>query len=297
MLVDVAERNALPLGEAFRRIDAEDVRASLEQCRDALGVVARIDARANDIAFVAVNELVLVVLVVRVVLAEDHVTQALVLVDERQHVELLVPDDVVGHRERRRVRIGIDELVKRRHEVASLFVEAHAREAIVAARDDADEFAGRRAVFRDSHRGMARLFEQFEDFAERRLWRDVRIARDEAGLVVLDARDHGSLFLDGLGAIDEGDAALFRERDGHGVVRNGLHDGGNHRDVHGNLRLFALLELHEWRLQRDVRRNALVRGIARDEEILAKRMRWFRIVVCQCKPLSLDGGREKNYFY
>ena len=272
VLVDVLERDALPLREAFRGVDAEHIRTGLQECRDTLRVVARVDAGADDVALVLVDELELMLLVVRVVLAEDHVAQALVLVDERQHVELVIPDEVVRLRQRRRVRIRVDELLERRHERLRLRVEAHARDAVVAARHDAEELARRRAVFRDSHRRMARLLQEIQDLAERRRRLDVGVTADKTGFVVLDVGYHGSFCFNALRAVDERDTALFRECDCHLVVRDRLHDGRRHRDVHRDLRFFTFLELHQRRLERDVIRDALIRRITWDEKILSKRV-------------------------
>ena len=272
MLVDVAKRDALPLGEALRGVDAEHIRTSLQQGRYALCIVARVDAGADDVALVLIDELELMFFVVRVILAEDHVAQALVLVDERQHVELVLPDQVVGLRQRRCVSIRIDEFLERRHERLGLRVEAHARDAVVTARHDAQELARRRAVFRDSHRRMARLLQEVENLAERRRRLDVGVTADKTGFVVLDAGYHGSFCFNALRAVDEGNATLFCKCDCHLVIRDCLHDGRRHRDVHRDLRFFTLLELHERRLERYIIRDTFIRRIPWDEKILSKRV-------------------------
>ena len=216
-LVDVFKRLLLPLRIALGGVDAKDVRARLKERRHALGIVARVDARADDVALALVDQLKLVFLVVRVVLAEHHVAQALVLVNERQHVELMLPDEIVRLRQRE-IRIRVNEALERRHEILDGRVEAHARHAVVAARDDADELAVRCAVLRDRHRRMSRRVLERQDLAERRRRLDVRIAAHEARLVVLDARDHRRFLLGRLRTVDEGHAALARQGDRHRVV-------------------------------------------------------------------------------
>ena len=69
--------------------------------------------------------------------------------------------------------------------------------------------------------------------ARRHVGRKVGVAGHEPGLVVLHARDHGRLLLDGLRAVDERQAAFGRQGDGHAVVGHRLHDGGNHGNVQG----------------------------------------------------------------
>jgi len=229
-LMDVIERDALPFGVAFRGVDAERVRARVNQKRNALGVVAGIDARADAVAFVRVSDFQFVFFIVRVVLAEDHITQALVFVHQRQHVQFRFPNDVVGLG-KGEVGVRVNEAVKGRHEFRDRRVHRHARDTIVAARDDAEELARRLAVFGYGHRGVARLGFELQHFAEGRRWLDIGIAGDEAGFIAFDTAHHLCFLLRRLGAVDEGHAAFLCESDGHGVVGNGLHDGRDHRDI------------------------------------------------------------------
>ena len=75
---------------------------------------------------------------------------------------------------------------------------------------------------------------------------DVGIADDKARLIALDAGDHRGLALDGLRAVDKGNAALLGQGDGHLVVGNRLHDGGDQRDVRmDRAGLLALAELDD----------------------------------------------------
>ena len=137
LLVDVLQRLFLPFRIAFRRINAQDVGARLKKSRHAFDIVARIDARADNIALALVNQLKLVLLVVRIVLAEDHVAQPLVLVDQGQHIELVLPDQIVRLRQSQ-VRIRINEALERRHEILDRRIQPHARHAVITARHDAE---------------------------------------------------------------------------------------------------------------------------------------------------------------
>ena len=123
LLADVLDRQTLPLGESLGGVDAEDIRTRFDQSRNALGVVARVDTRADDVTLVVVGQLKLILLVVRVVLAEYHVAQTLVLVDEREHVQLAFPDQIIRLREGCGVRIRPDKFFKRCHKGCDLRIE------------------------------------------------------------------------------------------------------------------------------------------------------------------------------
>ncbi len=279
--MDVIEGDALPFGVAFRGVDAERVGASVNQKRYALGVVAGIDARADAVTLVRVRDFQFVFFVVRVVLAEDHIAQALVFVHQRQHVQFRFPDDVVGFGERQ-VGVRVNETVKGSHEFRDRRVHRHARDAIIAAGDDAEELTSRLAVFGDGHRGVARLRFELQYFAEGRRRLDVRVAGDEAGFIAFDAAHHLRFLFRRLRAVDEGHAAFFREGDGHAVVGHCLHDGRDHRDIKAERRLFAFLVFHQRRSKGDVCRNAMLGGVPRHEKVFAKGMGRFIIEKCHC---------------
>src|SRR5699024_6314280 len=95
VLANPCDAARLPLREAFRGVDAQYVSASLDQCRYTLSVVTGVDARANDVALVLVEQLERIFLMRIIVLAEYHVYQMLILIYQRQGVELMIPDDIV----------------------------------------------------------------------------------------------------------------------------------------------------------------------------------------------------------
>ena len=269
---------ALPLGEALGGVDAQNVRARLDQSRNALCVVAGVDACADHIALMLVEQLERVCLVAVVVLAEYHVDEVLLVVYERQGVELVVPDDVVCGLEAG-VRRGGDELVERGHEFLDLDVAAHTGNAVVAARDDAEQLAVRGAVVGDSHGGVTGALLERQYLGEGVLRLYVGVGNDKACLVALDARDHGRFALDRLRAEDERNAALLRQRDRHAVIGYRLHDRRHHRDVGIECRLLTLFEFYDRGAQADIRRHALRRGIARHQQIFIEGMRGFTEII------------------
>ena len=126
---------------------------------------------------------------------------------------------------------------------------------------------------------MARFFLQGQDIGQRGVRAHVGIADDEALFVAFDARDHRRLVLHGLRAVDERNAALLGERDGHGVVGHRLHDGRYPGDVHGKRAiLLPLAVFHQRGLQADGGGDALGRRIAGHQQIFAKRAGGFREV-------------------
>ena len=98
----------------------------------------------------------------------------------------------------------------------------------------------------------------------------VGVADHKAGLVVFHLADHLGLLVNGLGDIDEGDAALAGQANAHLLTGDGLHDGGDHGDVHGQGGGLSLAELHHRRLQRDVGGNAFGGRITGDQQILTE---------------------------
>ena len=231
----------LPLAETLGRVDAQDIGAGLDEQRHALGIVAGVDAGADHVALVAVEQLVGVGLVAVVVLAEDDPHKVIVVVDDGQGVELVVPDDVVGNLEAD-VLVAHDELLTRGHELGDLLLVVIAAGAIVTAGNDTQEFALGSAVVGDRHGGVTGLLLELDNLLHGHIGGQRGIGLDKAGLVILDGLDHGGLGLGGLGTVNEGQATLGSERDTHVDARDGLHDGGNHGDVQGDCRLLAALK-------------------------------------------------------
>ena len=271
MLAHPLNRHLLPIGIALGRVDAQHVGARLDQRRNALGVVAGVDACAHHVSLMGVEHLVGVRFVGIVVLAEHHIGERVVVVHERQRIQLVIPDDIVSNLEGG-VRRRHNQLLARGHELGNLLIAAHAGKAIIALGNHAKQLTVRRAVVGNRHRGVVGGLLQRDDLVERHVGRKVGVGLDEPSLVVLHALDHGGFLLDGLVAVDEGKAALGGKCYGHVVVRDGGHDSGHHRNVQRKRALlFALAILDERRFQADRRRNARSRRVARHQKILVER--------------------------
>ena len=269
VLPDPGDGALLPLGEALGGVDAQHVRPRLDEGRHPLGIVPGVDARAHHIALLAVQQLQGACLVGVVVLAEYQIHQPALVVQDGQGVDLVVPDDVVGLLEGGGGRGG-NQLLDGGHEVTHPLVSGHAADPIVPAGHNTHKAAVGGAVLGDGHGGVAGLFLQGQDIAQRSVGADVGVGHHKAGLIALHPGHHGRLALNGLGAVDEGHAALLGQGDGQLIVGYRLHDGGHHGDVHGKLRLLPHAVLDQGRFQADVGGRALGAGVAWDQQILAE---------------------------
>lgn len=206
-----------------------------------------------------------------VVLAEDDAHEVIVVVDDRQGVELVVPDHVVGNLEAD-VLVAHDELLTRGHELGDLLLVIIAAGAIVTAGDDTHELALGGAIVGNRHGGVTGLLLEGDNLLHGHVGGQRGIGLHKTGLVILNGLDHSSLGLGALGTVNEGQATLGSERDTHVDARDGLHDGGNHGDVQRDCRLLTALKAGQRRLKRDIVGDALRGRVARDQQILRKRV-------------------------
>ena len=76
----------------------------------------------------------------RIVLAKNEIFQSAVAVDDRERVELMLPDNIVCKLERCSLRRG-NETLERSHKRCDLLIKAHARHAVVTARNNTEQLA------------------------------------------------------------------------------------------------------------------------------------------------------------
>ena len=150
--------------------------------------------------------------------AEYEAIQTAVLVEYRQGVDLVVPNDVVCFGKGEAV-FSFDELVNRGHEVLDLFRSVHAADSVVTAGYDADHLAGRGAVFGDGDGGMTCLCLEGEDVSKSVFRRKVGVARNKSCFLSFNSGNHGCFIFRGLGSIDERNAAVSCEFNGHFFTR------------------------------------------------------------------------------
>ena len=279
VLADPLEGAQLPLGVALGGVDDQHIHAGLHQSGYSLGVVTGVDTGAHHVALLGVQQLQGVALVGVIVLAEHEAHQMAVVGDDGQGVELVVPDDVVGHLQAGALG-GEDELFHRGHELADGGGGIHAADTVVPAGDQAQQLAGAGAVVGDGHGGVAGALLESQHIGQRVAHTQVGVTGDEAGLVVFHLADHFGLLGNGLGDIDEGDAALTGQTNAHFFTGHGLHDGRNHGHVHGQGALLALLELDHRRLEGDVGGDALGGRVAGHQQVFTESMGRFTEIIC-----------------
>ena len=262
MLAHPLNRELLPVGIAFGRVNAQNINACFDQCRNALGVIAGVNAGAHHVALVLVEHFQRILFVRIVVLAEHEGNQVVVFVNNGQAIQLVVPDDVVSNLERG-IHGSHDHLLTRRHDIGNLRVKAHAAQTIIAAGHNAQKLARSGTVVGNGHGGMAEALFQRNHVGQRLIRRKISVRNYKAGLVVLHACDHGGFLLDGLVAVNEGQATFRCQRNSHLVIRNSCHNGGNHRNIQRKRAfLFALAITHQRRFQANGSRNAACRRVA-----------------------------------
>ena len=81
-----------------------------------------------------------------VILSEDKITKPAFVIDNRQGIELMIPDDVICFFKACPV-LCPDQTVKRSHEVAYRRVGRHAADAVITPRNNTDQFPVLGAVF------------------------------------------------------------------------------------------------------------------------------------------------------
>ena len=222
-----------------------------------------------------------------VVFTEDKVHEAIVFVYNGQAVQLMGPDDVIGLFQGG-FRGSGDQLLPGGHKVPHSVGGLHTGYTVVPAGDDAQELAISGAVVGDGHGGEAVSRFQRQHVRQSGVRGQVGGGGDEACLVVLHLGNHGRLAFNGLGTVNEADAALLRQGDGQGVVGHGLHNRGGQGHVQGNGGFLKTLAVfHQGRPETDPVGNTVLRGIAGDEQIFAEGVAGFGIVIRHLSGSSL----------
>ena len=120
-----------------------------------------------------------------------------------------------------------DEVILR-HDVFDLLVEIGAgHKAQIAVRDDADKLA----VFADRHAGDLVAAHEVIRLAHGVLRRKEERINDNAVLGALDHIDLIGLTLNGHVLVNDADAALTGDGDGHAILGDGIHSGTDKRDI------------------------------------------------------------------
>ena len=220
----------LPFGEAFGGINAEYVSACIYQLRHPFFIVPGVDAGTDDEAFLGIQHFVGVFLMGIVVLAEYEAVELAIFKENGEGIDFVVPDNVVGFGKGDAV-LGGDQFFQRGHEIFNFFRFIHTAHAIVTAGNDAHQFAAGGAVVGNGYGGMAGLCFQSQYIGQGVFRRKVGIAGNKACLLGFDSGNHGCFLFRGLGAVDEGNAAVSCQFHCQSFTGYGLHDCRNHGDI------------------------------------------------------------------
>lgn len=122
-----------------------------------------------------------------VVLAEHHIQQSALVVENGNRIEFVIPDDVVCLDKRCVLGRG-DELFKRSHKLFDFEIGTHAADAIVAACDHAQQFAVGCTVVSDGDCVVSLACNKSKHVGKRVVGREIAVGHDETCLVVLTLR-------------------------------------------------------------------------------------------------------------
>ena len=269
---DPGDGLGLPAGVALGGVDAQHIGTGFQQSGNALGVVTGVDAGTYQVTLFGVQQFQGVGLVGGVVLAEYEIHQMAFIVHDGQAVELMLPNDVVGHLQRGLLG-GDDQLFQGGHEGGHLVQGAHAGHAVVTAGDNAQQLTGGSAVVGDGHGGETVGGLQIQHIGQSMIRSQIGGGDHEASLVALDLADHFCLALNGLRTENEAQTTLFCQGDGQGIVGNGLHDSGGHGDVQRDGAFFLVFAILDQRgTQTNTVGDTVFAGVAGDQQVFAESM-------------------------
>ncbi len=225
------------LGLTVSGIDHEHVHAGLHQGGGTVvGIAQETDAGGNAQTALLVLGGIRVLLGLDEVLHGDQTGQVAFGVDQRQLFDLVLGQQVVGVLLGDVGRTGNQMLAG--HHVGDLevIVILGSDEAHVAVGDDADELV---VLIDDRQAGDMETAAQLVEIGQRHIRAHGERIVDHTGFGTLDDIDLSGLIVDGEVAVQHADAAVTSHGNGHVGLGDGIHGGGNgrnlHRDVTGQM--------------------------------------------------------------
>ena len=131
----------------------------------------------------------------------------LVFIDDRQLVQLVLPDHIVCFTQRASL-VAVNQLFKRRHEIRYFGGWIHTGGTVISACNNTEQLSLRRAVFCNRHGCMSCFFLQIQYILQCGIRTNIGITVYKACLCRLYTANHGSLILNCLRTVDEGNASL-----------------------------------------------------------------------------------------
>ena len=198
----------------------------------------------------------------QVIFTEYHVKQTAFFINDGKGVQFVIPNDVVSF-----LQSGFfasnNQFINRSHKFFNFGVRIHTARTVVTASNETFQFAINGTVGSNSNSGVTSAFFQSEDVSQSAIRTDIGITSYETCAMAFNTSNHCSFVFDSLRTINKGNAAFFGKSNSEFFARYGLHDCGNHGDVHGDSRLFTFFEFYQRSTQVNISRNAFFRGITR----------------------------------
>ena len=196
-----------------------------------------------------------------IIFTEYHVKKTAFVINNRQGIQLVFPNDIVSFLQGGFCRGG-NHFADRSHKILNFSVKVHTAYTVVTAGNDTFQSAVYGAVAGNS--AVSGFFFQCNNVSQRAVRADVGITAYETCTVSFYSFNHCSFVFDGLRAINKGNAAFFRKCNCHFIIGYGLHNSRNQRNVHGNSRFFAFFEFYQRSSQINICRNAFAGRITGD---------------------------------
>ena len=218
------------LGLTVGGVDHEHVHAGFHQSGSTVvGVTQEADAGGNAQTTLFVLGGVRILLGLHEVLHGDQAGEVAFIVNQRQLLDLVLGQQVVGVFLGDVGRAGDEVLAG--HDLGNLepVVILGGDETHVAVGDDADELV---VVVNDRQAGDMETAAQLVEISQRHIRADGQRIVDHTGFGALDDVNLSGLVIDGKIAVQHADAAITSHGNGHVGLGDGVHCGGDRRDLH-----------------------------------------------------------------
>ena len=152
-----------------------------------------------------------------IVFSENETNEAVILIYDRELVELVVLDDVVGFFEGSSLSCH-DELFERCHELGDLCLRIHTGYTVVTGGNDTEKLSVGLTVLGNRECTVVRSLSKFDDLFHGVVRGKVTVRNNDSGFILLYFPDHLTLGFDRLRLENKGHTAGTRECYCHTVI-------------------------------------------------------------------------------
>ena len=129
-----------------------------------------------------------------IVFSENETNEAVILIYDRELVQLMVPDDVVGFFKSSSLT-GNDELFERCHELGDLCLRIHTGNTVVTGGNDTEKLSVGLTVLGNRECTVVRSLTKLDDLFHGIVRGKVTVGNNNSGLILLYFPDHLALGL------------------------------------------------------------------------------------------------------